>query len=46
LKEKGTTAHLLDGMMSLHECFDTVGLTAMLAEDAKFAADPAPLPGG
>ena len=45
LKEKGTTSHLLDGMMSLHECFDTVGLTDMLAEDAKFAAGPAALPG-
>ncbi|MDA0262669.1 MAG: isocitrate lyase/phosphoenolpyruvate mutase family protein [Chloroflexi bacterium] len=37
LKETGTTAHLLDGMVSLEDCFEAVGLSAMLAEDARFA---------
>jgi methylisocitrate lyase len=42
LKEKGTTAHLLDDMNSLHECFDAVGLSQMLADDAKFATSASP----
>jgi hypothetical protein len=37
LKEKGTTAHLMDNMVSLEDCFEAVGLSAMLAEDAQFA---------
>ena len=41
LREKGTTAHLLKNMGTLHECFETVGLSRMLADDAKFALDQA-----
>ena len=37
LKEKGTTAHLMDNMVSLEDCFETMGLSTMLAEDARFA---------
>ena len=45
LREKGTTAHLLENMGTLHECFEAVGLSRMLADDAKFAMDqPAAAP--
>jgi len=37
LKESGTTAHLLDGMVSLEQCFNTVGLAEMLARDAGYS---------
>ena len=37
LKEKGTTAHLMDGMVSLEDCFEAMGLSSKLAEDAQFA---------
>jgi len=37
LKETGTTAHLLEGMVSLEQCFETVGLTGMLATDAGYS---------
>ena len=37
LKEQGTTAHLLDNMSSLQDCFEAVGLSEMLADDARFA---------
>ena len=37
LREEGTTAHLLDNMTSLQECFESVGLSEMLADDARFA---------
>ncbi len=37
LKEKGTTSHLMDKMVSLEDCFETMGLSTMLAEDARFA---------
>ena len=37
LKEKGTTAHLMDSMVSLQDCFEAMGLSSMLAEDAQFA---------
>ncbi len=37
LKEKGTTSHLMDNMVSLEDCFEAMGLSAMLAEDARFA---------
>ena len=37
LKEKGTTAHLMDSMVSLQDCFEVMGLSSMLAEDAQFA---------
>ena len=37
LKERGTTAHLLEDMVSLEQCFNTVGLTEMLARDAGYS---------
>ncbi len=37
LKETGTTAHLMDDMVTLEACFEAVGLSRMLAEDAQFA---------
>ena len=37
LKQQGTTAHLLENMDSLQDCFEAVGLTEMLEEDARFA---------
>ena len=37
LKETGTTAHLMDDMVTLEACFEAVGLSSMLAEDAQFA---------
>jgi len=38
LKETGTTAHLMDNMVTLEACFEAVGLSSMLAEDAQFAS--------
>ncbi|PKB71614.1 MAG: hypothetical protein BZY87_04420 [SAR202 cluster bacterium Io17-Chloro-G6] len=38
LKEKGTTSHLMDSMVSLEDCFEAMGLSTMLAEDARFAS--------
>ena len=39
LRETGTTAHAVaDRMVSIHECFDTMGLSDMLALDAEYAA--------
>ena len=38
LKETGTTAHLMDKMVTLEACFEAVGLSSMLAEDAQFAS--------
>ena len=40
LKEYGTTAHLMDGMATLQESFEMVGLSEMLAFDARFAETP------
>ena len=38
LRETGTTAHAVaDRMVSIHECFDTMGLADMLALDASYA---------
>ena len=37
LKQHGTTAHLLENMTSLQDCFEAVGLSEMLADDARFA---------
>ena len=37
LKETGTTSHLMDNMVSLEACFEAMGLSSMLAEDAQFA---------
>ncbi len=42
LKQQGTTAHLVENMSSLQDCFEAVGLSEMLADDARFAA-PEPL---
>ena len=37
LKDKGTTAHLVENMTSLQDCFEAVGLSEMLADDTRFA---------
>ena len=37
LKQQGTTSHLLENMDSLQDCFEAVGLSEMLEEDARFA---------
>ena len=37
LKQQGTTAHLVENMSSLQDCFEAVGLSEMLADDARFA---------
>jgi carboxyvinyl-carboxyphosphonate phosphorylmutase len=41
LKQQGTTAHLLENMDSLQDCFEAVGLSEMLADDARFATTKA-----
>ena len=41
LKQQGTTSHLLENMDSLQDCFEAVGLTEMLEEDARFATSGA-----
>ncbi len=38
LKERGTTEHLMDSMVSVHDFFETVGLSEMLELDARFAS--------
>jgi carboxyvinyl-carboxyphosphonate phosphorylmutase len=40
LKEHGTTAHLMDNMVSVVEAFETVGLSQMLAQDDRYAHSP------
>ena len=45
LRRLGTTAHLLESMTTLQDCFEVVGLSEMLAEDARFAAAPIPASG-
>ena len=35
LKEKGTTIGMMEQMVSLQECFELMGLSEMLAVDAK-----------
>ena len=42
LKQKGTTSHLLDNMVNVEECFNIVGLDAMLSKDASYTAEPQP----
>ena len=37
LKTQGTTAHLLENMVRLEDCFETVGLSEMLAQDGRYA---------
>ena len=41
LKQQGTTAHLLANMTSLQDCFEAVGLSDMLAADARYASPAA-----
>ena len=41
LKTEGTTAHLLENMVRLEDCFEAVGLSEMLAQDGRYAG---PLP--
>ena len=36
LMRKGTTAHLVEDMVSLQDCFESVGLSAMLAQDSRY----------
>ncbi len=40
LKQKGTTSHLLGNMVNVEECFNIVGLDAMLAKDAHYTVEP------
>ena len=40
LKQKGTTSHLLGNMVNVEECFNIVGLDAMLAKDASYTGEP------
>jgi 2,3-dimethylmalate lyase len=37
LKQYGTTSHLMNNMVSLEECFETVGLSEMLAQDDHYS---------
>ncbi len=37
LKMQGTTAHLLENMVRLEDCFEAVGLSEMLAQDGRYA---------
>ena len=39
LKSKGTTAHLVDGMITLQDCFELMGLSQMLATDESYSAE-------
>ena len=41
LKQQGTTAHLLENMTTLQDCFEAVGLSDMLAADARYASPAA-----
>ena len=36
LMQAGTTAHLVEDMVSLQDCFESVGLSAMLAQDSRY----------
>jgi 2-methylisocitrate lyase-like PEP mutase family enzyme len=40
LKQQGTTAHLMNNIVRLEECFETVGLSEMLAQDVRYATMP------
>ena len=42
LKQNGSTSHLLDNMVNVEECFNIVGLDAMLSKDASYSAEPQP----
>lgn len=39
LKQKGTTAHMMDNMDSLEDCFNIVGLDDLMAQDARYAGE-------
>ena len=39
LKRKGTTAHLVDNMITLNQCFELMGLSEMLAVDESYSAE-------
>ena len=41
LKDKGTTVHLVDNMITLHQCFEMMGLSEMLAVDESYSAEEA-----
>lgn len=41
LKGKGATAHLVDNMISLQQCFELMGLSEMLATDESYSAKEA-----
>jgi hypothetical protein len=38
LMTRGTTAHLVENMVSLQDCFESVGLSEMLALDESYSA--------
>ena len=44
LRERGTTEHLMDNMVSVVEAFETVGLSQMLAQDRRYAPDTSSAP--
>ena len=39
LRSNGTTAHLVDNMMTLQGCFELMGLSEMLATDGSYSAE-------
>ena len=39
LKDKGTTVHQVDNMITLHQCFELMGLSEMLAVDESYSAE-------
>ena len=39
LKVKGTTAHLVDNMVTLQDCFELMGISEMLATDESYSAE-------
>jgi carboxyvinyl-carboxyphosphonate phosphorylmutase len=41
IKHHGTTEHMMDGMASLEDCFNLVGMAELLAQDAKYAGQSA-----
>ena len=43
IKERGTTERLVDGMVSIVDVFETVGLSEMLAMDSRFAGTTQPV---
>ena len=40
LMQRGTTANVMDNMVSIEECFDMMGLSEMLALDTRYAGEP------